>query len=979
MKNRLLFAASLLLFLLGIAVSCHKTPFEENLIPVTFSFDYYGQEFAVPVADSLDFRIESVSDWIHPSEAPVDGTLSIHIDENDTKESREGKIIIHTDNQIMSYLVIQFATASTPDTKERIKESVRMGRDVAKAVQSLLASFSRNTPATLIAAAIEELDDVITAQADEEGEYIRYMKRDSTFTTVVLHPERYGIDPNKTDRSTRSTLKPATDNKHTNALTTKSALLLLPFYSSYIIDDEEVGLRQIDYVWLKQQLNDVGVHLDFYLDGNADLSKFRGDFLAKYDLILVISHGGSWTSTDGDNSVAPYTVCSTGTSADDEWPDSMDPGLYKRLETVLMSTHNRYVITDDFLKMTLGDRRFSSSFVYMGICSGLKNRDFRDFFMRNNASAYSGYSDEVGSYFAQEVLYSLCRSLSKGMTVGKALNYVERDPALQTVAVQRSINKFSGRFFFDINEAKFRTTLVDPTPYGLEQYVDGNQVVLKWAVPNTTGTYRYVVTLDDMEHSAGADCTLRLPAGSPGKHEWTVRADLYIGDDLIDSYHTDESGEYTVMDTPYFTVTTGDPIYVLQESATVPISYDTNQDLHVFYGGVVYSFERSEPALGRAYCQFSTDPAESNPFRVRIEPLLPGTKYYARGYIVTGESAITPEMQRKVQYGNVIEFETLPDASYPTFSGLKVLDEYLQEVSSLAFGPVDLGQTASLKLYLMNETMHDIPIKVRSISEGFHINLESEEIIHSDNGIAPVITFNPTQGKDYSGSVVFDLGEFYYPVEVKLSGTGVPLKGELSFSTSSIKFGSVEVGKKAHLPVVISNTGKQTAFITRVSLPDDGFNSTFNDPLPIAKGADATIEIVFVPTEARYYSGDVIFYTDTDESGFKIAVDGTGMVSTVSVTGVSLDRTELTLIVGGEQALEATVYPTNATNKDVHWKSSDPAVATVDDHGVVTALKPGPATVTVTTADGAHTASCLVSVKQVDGQHEGTVGEEWDY
>lgn len=320
----------------------------------------------------------------------------------------------------------------------------------------------------------------------------------------------------------------------------------------------------------------------------------------------------------------------------------------------------------------------------------------------------------------------------------------------------------------------------------------------------------------------------------------------------------------------------------------------------------------------------------------------------------------------------------MPDANYPTFSGLEVWDESFNVISSVDFGEVTLGESPSVKLYLMNRATHDIPVKVKSISEGFHIDLQSEEIIPPDTGVVPVLTFRPTQGKYYSGSVVFDLGEYYYPVEVKLSGTGVPSKGELTFSTSSMDFGPVEVGKKARLPLVISNIGKQTAFITNVVLPDDGFISTFNDPIPVAAGADATIEIVFRPTVTRYYYGDVIIYTDTDESGFKIAVEGTGTKTAVAVTRVSLDKTELTLIVGDEQTLKATVYPTNATNKEVRWKSSDSTVAKVSSSGVVTALKPGPATITVTTEDGAYTASCLVSVKQFDGQHEGTMGEDWD-
>ena len=83
---------------------------------------------------------------------------------------------------------------------------------------------------------------------------------------------------------------------------------------------------------------------------------------------------------------------------------------------------------------------------------------------------------------------------------------------------------------------------------------------------------------------------------------------------------------------------------------------------------------------------------------------------------------------------------------------------------------------------------------------------------------------------------------------------------------------------------------------------------------------------------------------------------------TVAVTGVTLDKTEASMIVGGETlTLIPTVLPAEATDKSVTWSSSDEAVATVTD-GVVTAVAAGTATITVTTTDGAKTATCAVTV-----------------
>lgn len=81
-----------------------------------------------------------------------------------------------------------------------------------------------------------------------------------------------------------------------------------------------------------------------------------------------------------------------------------------------------------------------------------------------------------------------------------------------------------------------------------------------------------------------------------------------------------------------------------------------------------------------------------------------------------------------------------------------------------------------------------------------------------------------------------------------------------------------------------------------------------------------------------------------------------------SVTGVMLTPDKAELYVGETKNLTVVFAPSNATNKNVTWESSDPAVATVAD-GVVTAVGKGTATITVTTEDGGFTATCEVTVK----------------
>ena len=87
----------------------------------------------------------------------------------------------------------------------------------------------------------------------------------------------------------------------------------------------------------------------------------------------------------------------------------------------------------------------------------------------------------------------------------------------------------------------------------------------------------------------------------------------------------------------------------------------------------------------------------------------------------------------------------------------------------------------------------------------------------------------------------------------------------------------------------------------------------------------------------------------------------------VSVTSVSLNKSTLDIKVGETATLTATINPTNATNKNVTWKSDNTQIATVDTAGKITAIKEGTAKITVNTKDGNYTATCIVTVSKNDG------------
>ncbi len=104
-----------------------------------------------------------------------------------------------------------------------------------------------------------------------------------------------------------------------------------------------------------------------------------------------------------------------------------------------------------------------------------------------------------------------------------------------------------------------------------------------------------------------------------------------------------------------------------------------------------------------------------------------------------------------------------------------------------------------------------------------------------------------------------------------------------------------------------------------------------------------------------------ILASTTDGSGKTVSCEVTVTSTVIPVDSVKLVKNSLSLTYGNTETLEATVWPSNATNKAVTWQSSDINVASVEN-GKVTAVGPGITDITVTTVDGCKTDVCAVKV-----------------
>jgi len=121
----------------------------------------------------------------------------------------------------------------------------------------------------------------------------------------------------------------------------------------------------------------------------------------------------------------------------------------------------------------------------------------------------------------------------------------------------------------------------------------------------------------------------------------------------------------------------------------------------------------------------------------------------------------------------------------------------------------------------------------------------------------------------------------------------------------------------------------------------------------------ALAETVFTaPANATIFAPANFTVSGTETTWF----DDVMLVEWRPVTGLSLDKAEETVAVNGTLKLNAEVLPANASNPNIIWTSSNPAVATVDDSGNVTGISAGEAVITAKSEENGFEQQCIVQV-----------------
>lgn len=211
-----------------------------------------------------------------------------------------------------------------------------------------------------------------------------------------------------------------------------------------------------------------------------------------------------------------------------------------------------------------------------------------------------------------------------------------------------------------------------------------------------------------------------------------------------------------------------------------------------------------------------------------------------------------------------------------------------------------------------------------------------------------------SQAVEESGTYFIESGDKFFKLQETGSTAGYLDSITVNYSTKKVDPTSVYFDTTS-MDLTIGETAKLTAKFT----PED-CNQNMGLTWTSSNTGVATVSNGTITAKAK--GSTTITATSTFNSNFKATCIVT--VKDISVTSVSLDTNSASLSIGATQQLYATINPSNATNQNVTWSSSNSTVASVSSTGLVTAKAEGTALIKVTTADGGKTASCAVTVTE---------------
>ncbi len=287
-------------------------------------------------------------------------------------------------------------------------------------------------------------------------------------------------------------------------------------------------------------------------------------------------------------------------------------------------------------------------------------------------------------------------------------------------------------------------------------------------------------------------------------------------------------------------------------------------------------------------------------------------------------------------------------------------------VTGVKAGTADITATAGGKSAVCKVTVKDPVIGVSGITlNKTSATIETGKTMQLSHTITPANATNKGLTYSSSNTDVATVNQSGLVTGVKAGSVTITAKtqdgGKEATCTVTIRNPEIAVtGVTLDKTTASIEVGKTTQLTATVS-PDNASNKgvTWSS----SDTGIATVSSSGLVTGLK--AGSATITATTQHGGKQATCTVTVKTNTVKVTGVKLNKKSANVMKGKTLTLKATVSPSDASNKNVTWKSSNSKVATVSKKGVVKGIKAGTATITATTKDGSKKATCKITVNEI--------------
>lgn len=334
--------------------------------------------------------------------------------------------------------------------------------------------------------------------------------------------------------------------------------------------------------------------------------------------------------------------------------------------------------------------------------------------------------------------------------------------------------------------------------------------------------------------------------------------------------------------------------------------------------------------------------------------------YAEDSYIELSQNTITLGINNTTilkvnKYGSAKETTTIWQSLNPNIASIENGKITGKKIGTTIIKVISGSYTASCKITVTEDY---IPVTGLSLPEH-----SGEILLNETKKIEPIVTPSNASNK----FVLYDIE----PEEIATIDKNGVITGK--------KIGTAILTIRA---VSSNNTARYTITVTdKIALKNISTNKT----LELKEQSTTKINVTFTPSNATnqkitWKSSDTKIATVDASGNIKALKPGTvdiqaisqdgGHVATCKLTvvaiskklnGITIDKKDITLNKEETATITVKFNPTYAENQKVTWKSSNTKVATVKD-GVITAIKPGNAEITVKTEEGNYEEICKVTV-----------------